>query len=616
MDTRRKSLKTIPTVSFKKDRKNSKKTIETSNKLVYNSGSETQLEYYQNKINKWLDEGYIVFMPNTNNQRLMLSIPKEKSSLYNNLDWLKLQLVYSKGGNGITYQAIDEARDKIFVLKTSLFNTSKFILDDEPDPLQYEYLIMLCLNESRKYIPNFTQTFGFFTCSSDFYDYIITHPHNKDFKQELNKLISSKNIKLSCYKNDEYNLPTIVIENITPAYTLKSFTIEYNNNEIEKILLYVQVLLALQVAQDKYDFTHYDLHGLNVLLQDLVSTTTLFENIMGFNNSSVSPFLNYIVRGKSYFFPSNYITMIIDFGRSHIKFPEAICKDNDTHKKVLFCNPQKYEALKYWTIKNLEERAYVYNDLLKQLKISGWFEFINLMTRENIDIPYIELNQDDSNIEAELSIINKRNKYIQQDSDMYYNYDIFLIYHYLYVKTRIVYNKRIDSLEMYGINPSLFNPVWDMYKLAKSIFTQHTSTPLINSLLDYIESNFKSKHDYEFTVYTASKINKINKINKPIDLVEWIFNRFSIPITSYINNKQQNSYITFNFSDEDEFKNGGLHYKNEQDKIIVFEYFKNYINQNKLNILTNPKLFSELKSNSEIFNLKNQVVEYLIETIA
>ena len=66
--------------------------------------------------------------------------------------------------------------------------------------------------------------------------------------------------------------------------------------------IYLQVLFSLAVAYHEFDFTHYDLHTGNILVQDLPEIV----------------FIKYTFKNKTFFIKTNKLARIIDYGMGHI----------------------------------------------------------------------------------------------------------------------------------------------------------------------------------------------------------------------------------------------------------------------------------------------------------
>ncbi len=193
----------------------------------------------------------------------------------------------------------------VYVIKT---------LQEPADEFQLQYLFheyfigIIATNKLREITPNFAYIYSFFSCSPSF--------------------ASSKNITAWC-QTDKPSTNYIAYENIYPSMSYTDYTVR-STSFTEWFSYYLQILFALKIAHEKYDFTHYDLHGQNVLLRDVTDVNN--ENWGGQSPDVTSfPALNattlvkdfylpYKYNNKIYYIKTNRVATIIDYGQSHIKF--------------------------------------------------------------------------------------------------------------------------------------------------------------------------------------------------------------------------------------------------------------------------------------------------------
>ena len=140
-----------------------------------------------------------------------------------------------------------------FVYVSDFFSSDIKVIIKVPQDVKFsgdlikEYFIGVCaLNKLRQIIPTFVYTLGSFICSG---------PNNKG---KINKLCGNE--------NEKYQRPFIVYEKIngTSADDLLS------NNDLnfeEWLVIFIQLLLSLEVAQREVQFTHFDLHCGNVMVR-------------------------------------------------------------------------------------------------------------------------------------------------------------------------------------------------------------------------------------------------------------------------------------------------------------------------------------------------------------
>jgi len=203
---------------------------------------------------------------------------------------------------------INSENGKIFIIKTlsNKYKSSKLLVKvaskETADPISYEYYVGLTLNRLRikDKIQCFAVMYGRFFCGldleSDKIDNMVLCDENKENKTHL------------LYE---------FIRNVhtEEVLTLYDYINEFNGNvefEINIINIIMIVLHGLQVAQDKMNFTHYDLHLKNILV---VKLSQLTEYRLTYKNIDIK-----II--------SNVMPHIIDYGRSHIN-PKEVINEGD-----------------------------------------------------------------------------------------------------------------------------------------------------------------------------------------------------------------------------------------------------------------------------------------------
>ena len=209
---------------------------------------------------------------------------------------------------------INSANGRIFILKTlsKKYKTSKLLvkvaLRETADPISYEYYVGLALNRLRVdyNIDYFAVMYGRFFCGLD--------P-----KIDVNE----KDVELC---DNRYNKKTHLlyefIRNIETeqVLTLSDYIEELKvggglEREINIINVMILVLYGLQEAQDKMDFTHYDLHAKNILVVKLAEEREY----------------NITYKGEKIKIITGVVPHIIDYGRSHIN-PETALNENGVFK--------------------------------------------------------------------------------------------------------------------------------------------------------------------------------------------------------------------------------------------------------------------------------------------
>lgn len=198
----------------------------------------------------------------------MFSRTRKPSKLFSKISML------AQGSAGITYKAI---LDKLnVVIKKDIL----YELSDSETIIMTEAYISKKLNILRAFIPNFTYMYAVFKCGN-----LCKHT-----SRECNTICDAVEKK-------RYHL---VYEYVNPGNSIIQET------TIKRKELFLQVMGALQVAQATLNFTHSDLHGLNILVKKLDKKRTLYYPIYSEKGMKVLKIT------------TDTIAMIIDYGTSSI----------------------------------------------------------------------------------------------------------------------------------------------------------------------------------------------------------------------------------------------------------------------------------------------------------
>lgn len=194
--------------------------------------------------------------------------------------WLdKMTQIGDESHEGYALETSLDKSDDVFVVKVPR--------DPDNKDLLHEYFIGLQLNSLRKTVPNFAYIMGGFKCSPP----VINH--NKE--------------AIAWCNDSDVNVHYILYENIAPSITFKEYSKTCSfKNWLDK---YLQVLYALHVAHEQYDFTHYDLHPGNVVVRSL-------------DTSGPYSIPYQTERGGIEYLSTDGVATIIDYGYSHIKYKE------------------------------------------------------------------------------------------------------------------------------------------------------------------------------------------------------------------------------------------------------------------------------------------------------
>lgn len=152
--------------------------------------------------------------------------------------WLINMKILSSGVNGEAYST-KFLSDKINVV-IKIPKSNRY--DDYEDMIREYFMGISAINNLRYVVPNFSCVLGAFMCN---------RPDSKG---------------MICNKYDKDEAPMVLYEQIN-GETLHKM-IYKNSLDFPSILtIYVQLLVALEIAQQNINFTHYDLHSHNVMIK-------------------------------------------------------------------------------------------------------------------------------------------------------------------------------------------------------------------------------------------------------------------------------------------------------------------------------------------------------------
>jgi len=190
------------------------------------------------------------------------------------------------------------------------------------DNLYYEYLVGSFINKRALQYPCFVETYGMFQyANSNAYTNIKNTSENNPSVLEqglvpyvTNPPDTKKRLETSCTNGLLLCLLLQHIKNATSIAT-KSGNIDFVKNDLLYVLFQVYMPLAMMCNE----FTHYDLHGENVLIYEPVEGSYIHYHYHMNDGNVVS-------------FCSSYIAKIIDYGRSFFNDTENEKIDGSSKK--------------------------------------------------------------------------------------------------------------------------------------------------------------------------------------------------------------------------------------------------------------------------------------------
>ena len=152
-------------------------------------------------------------------------------------------------------------------------------IENNKDPI-HEYIVgFFGLNNLRKYLPNFSYVYSLFKCSPA----IVT------------------NNELDTWCTQDGDKPYVCYEFIKPGNEYCFYIYKLSVHDI--LSHHLQLVLALKLAYERYDYTHYDLHLSNIIFRETPG------------NVSIA----YRINDEIKYINCSGIPTIIDYGLSHIR---------------------------------------------------------------------------------------------------------------------------------------------------------------------------------------------------------------------------------------------------------------------------------------------------------
>lgn len=181
---------------------------------------------------------------------------------------------------------------------------------ENPEPY-HEWWVGVNLNQLRRMgIPNFVYTYGGIS---------ICSPPLIASRDSQSKEVNKNRILTWC-NNSKYAAPYLISENIQGGVAFAEYVQKGNFGVF--LNGYLQILFALQIAHEKYGFTHFDLHEKNVLCREIPVHTSVQSSTSISTNQSIGVemfSIPYPYKGETIYLSTDFIAMLIDFGYSHIQ---------------------------------------------------------------------------------------------------------------------------------------------------------------------------------------------------------------------------------------------------------------------------------------------------------
>lgn len=211
------------------------------------------------------------------------------------------KLISSDSNEGFVYKNGYKYLNDILILKVP-------IKKDRSKSSIHEYFIGLHLNSIRRYIPNFIYTYGYFNCKFDIDNY-------------------NKGIYKLCDSGEERVFT--IYENVNGILLTDYLSLLSYNDIYKFISIITQVLLSIQIANEKINYIHRDLHSSNIMIRILPDTKVVKYEIS---------------ESKTFYVLCDNIATIIDYGYNVIE------KENNNFSIVYMADKDSdYEMIEWWS---------------------------------------------------------------------------------------------------------------------------------------------------------------------------------------------------------------------------------------------------------------------------
>lgn len=232
-----------------------------------------------------------------------IPLPQKRANIGNIRDVINhLNLLTNSGVYGDLWKANVKGVEDFMVIKTYKNGFDEYGIKEDQN--MHEYFIGYFLNKLRYQIPNFMYVFGLFTCNRPVGGEVCPEPDVLDLRDYL-LLENIDGVTLQSFIESRYAMVSQIPSLKQQLYSVENYEIFMG--------IYLQIFFALSIAYDALDFTHYDLHDENVLIQDLGEPYYIEYKFRLMNDPNGTPFY------QTYYIKTRYLAKIIDYGQAHIR---------------------------------------------------------------------------------------------------------------------------------------------------------------------------------------------------------------------------------------------------------------------------------------------------------
>ena len=231
----------------------------------------------------------------------------------------------------------------------------KIVLKTSED-VYHELFIGMIMNDLKSIIPNFTYVYGGFLCSS-FNEMLGS---NNATSQDVDRFLRiNKELNDNQWCDDKNLDEQYILMEYIQGKTIEKLLLKNEIDLEQYLLILIQLCLALQVAMEKHQYIHFDLHPGNAM----------------FDNLENHKYLKYNVKGSNVYIKAYGIVYIIDYGMSCVTYKSKRIglEDTESFGVVSRYIPNLFDVFKFLGF----SRLYAVDQNIKLFLDQVLFEFFN-----------------------------------------------------------------------------------------------------------------------------------------------------------------------------------------------------------------------------------------------
>jgi len=402
-----------------------------------------------------------------------------RRNIYKGNKWFKFNKLFSNQGKQGIVGILDVNKDvDINLPKEMVFKISQ----DINYVIEHEYNIMQSLNDLSSFCPHFCKSFGILE--------ELVEPKFKNIDNNPFNITSNYGI----------NKKILLIEYIKDSYKLYNYIKSSDINESILYSLIKQVILSIAIAQNKKNFTHYDLHSCNIMIKKCDPNISFL----------------YVIDSDSFLVPTyGYYPVIIDFGFSYVKEIE-----NNPLFPSLGHTQAGFNSFKYdWISDSKLFLITVCDEIVTKRRSSTSKKFKRIVYNmfKELEVDW-KSGWDCFEDESVSDFVGKLFKTYKTKSKLFENYEYYCIdiiqgliilplENSDYSNTEKAYTA--FTKEWYKIEENISNVYYNIYILKRIVQSTRTLRP------DYLDTKTRKKSVNNFKKDVLNSIDEVSKFCNP-----------------------------------------------------------------------------------------------------